>query len=275
MSSTKRRRIRAEGIELLKRLHNCKRYDRIIIVGHSLGSIIAYDLLRHLWPVYNTDYGVLTEIEQKALPRLESIGKALEAAPTAELAEEFRNEQCALWKEERERGNSWLVTDLITLGCPLAHAELLLASTTKELRERQAQRELPTCPPALDEGLYSYRLPYEVQGEEKKIFALHHAAVFATTRWTNIYFPARFGFFGDLVGGPLREIFGNGVRDVPVDSGEWRGWLKRLPMIHTHYWKEKTVPRVSSVRSKTWALEALCKALDLESRAWLRETSRE
>ena len=105
-------------------------------------------------------------------------------------------------------GKPWLVTDLITLGSPLAHAQLLLARTQKELRNRQNERELPTCPPIPDNRTFSYRLTYDVAGEKRTIFVLHHAAAFACTRWTNLYFAARWGFFGVLVGGPLRQIFG-------------------------------------------------------------------
>lgn len=267
-----RRRTRAEGIRLLRQLHDCKRYDRIILVGHSLGTVIAYDILKNLWPEYNTRHAELKEIDQKTLHHLEEIGKALQANPTADLAEEFRKQQIALWGELRELGNPWLVTDLITMGCPLAHAELLLARSKKELCDRQTERELPTCPPVPDEGMYSYRLTYVVEEEKRTIFALHHAAVFACTRWTNLFFPAGLGFFGDLVGGPLSAIFGFGVRDIPVDSSELGGWLKHFPVIHTHYWNRNTVPPDPKAAPKVWALEALRRALDLESRKWLRES---
>jgi hypothetical protein len=270
-----RRRIRAEGIELLRQLHKCDQYDRVILVGHSLGSVIAYDIVRNIWPEYNTVHAKLPEIEQKALHELEADGKALAANPTPELASKFRSEQSALWKEQRKQGNPWLVTDLITVGCPLAHAELLLARTTNELRQRQTEREFPTCPPEPDEGLYSYPLTYGADGEQRTFYALHHGAVFASTRWTNIYFPAGLGFFGDLVGGPLCEIFGHGVRDIPVDSAEWIGWLKHFPMIHTHYWSKGTVPQETHDSSTVWALEILRKALDLESRTLLREAERD
>lgn len=266
-----RRRIRAEGVELLRRLHNCEQYDRITLVGHSLGSVIAYDIIRNLWPEYSTVHARLAEINQDALRVLEGDGKTLAANPVAALADKFRNEQSALWKEQRRQGNPWLVTDLITVGCPLAHAELLLARNKDELRQRQTEREFPTCPPVPDEGSYSYPLTYAVDGEQKTFYALHHGAVFASTRWTNIYFPAALGFFGDLVGGPLREVFGQGVHDVPVDSAEWDGWLKHFPMIHTHYWNKDTVPQDGRDGPISWSLEILHKALDLESRSWLRE----
>lgn len=269
-----RRRIRAEGIELLKRLHNCKEYERIILVGHSLGSVIAYDIARNLWPEYNTVHAELKRTDQNALHRLEEAGKALAANPTVEQVDSFRDAQIALWKEERRLGNPWLVTDLITVGCPLAHAELLLARTNDELRERQTERELPTCPPVLDEGFYSYALT-DLKGETNAFRALHHGAVFGCTRWTNIYFPASLGFFGDLVGGPLREVFGKGIKDLPVESAEWDGWLKYLPMIHTHYWNKKSIPQKPGADTTAWALNILRKALDLESRTLLREVEPE
>jgi len=44
-----RHKIRAEGLALLKQLHESGRYDRIVLVGHSLGSVIGYDILTIYW----------------------------------------------------------------------------------------------------------------------------------------------------------------------------------------------------------------------------------
>src|SRR5882672_1179264 len=48
-----RQQIRKEGIDLLRRLHlpdkNNRTYDDIVIVGHSLGSVIAYDIIMNYW----------------------------------------------------------------------------------------------------------------------------------------------------------------------------------------------------------------------------------
>jgi hypothetical protein len=57
-------------------------------------------------------------------------------------------------------------------------------------------------------------------GTESKI--LHHAAPFACTRWTNLYFP------NDPVGGSLRELFGRWIAELPVRS--------RHVFPHTRYW---------------------------------------
>jgi hypothetical protein len=43
---------------------------------------------------------------------------------------------------------------------------------------------------------------------------LHHAAPFAAVRWTNIYDPAMVVFFGDVICGPLRQIFGPAIVDI-------------------------------------------------------------
>jgi hypothetical protein len=47
-----RHAIRQAGIKVLDTLHE-RGYDRIIIVGHSLGSVIGYDILTHAWPSYH------------------------------------------------------------------------------------------------------------------------------------------------------------------------------------------------------------------------------
>jgi hypothetical protein len=43
-----RKNIRERGLALLSELHK-EGYDRIIVVGHSLGSILAYDLISYFW----------------------------------------------------------------------------------------------------------------------------------------------------------------------------------------------------------------------------------
>src|SRR4029079_13511206 len=98
-------------------------------------------------------------------------------------------------------------TDLITLGSPLAHAAVLLAEDVPDLQRRQQEGELPTCPPVPDQNSpnkekYAYQWPEFTHQDAAGTYQLrwlHSAAVFACTRWTNIYFPAWLGVFGDLV----------------------------------------------------------------------------
>jgi hypothetical protein len=41
-----RREIRRQAVNMLQSLHKSGRYDRIVVVAHSLGTVIAYDMLR-------------------------------------------------------------------------------------------------------------------------------------------------------------------------------------------------------------------------------------
>lgn len=57
----------------------------------------------------------------------------------------------------------------------------------------------------------------------------HHGAVFAATRWTNVYAT------GDFVGGPIDAALGKAVREDPFDRqvGPWTS----VPFLsHTQYW---------------------------------------
>jgi hypothetical protein len=129
--------------------------------------------------------------------------------------------------EIQSQGNKWLVSDFVTLGSPLTHAALLMAVDAKQLSRKQSQREFPTCPPCLETVEQQERFSFEKQ----KVWVPHHAAVFAPTRWTNLYFPCRYTLWGDIIGGPMAPSFGRGVRDVAV-STNIRGEI----FSHTLYW---------------------------------------
>lgn len=265
-----RQKIRAEGVYLLRQLHDSNKYDRIIVVGHSLGSVIGYDIITRLWLDYNTVYDFKTHapslanlLARHAPPqpvikkRLFQVGCALSAASDLQTLQDFRSAQVEAWKEQRRWGNPWRITDFATIGSPLAHAMLLLASDGKDFTARKGQRELLTCPPVNDKEGYGYTdrpLPLVGYGRLFSPYILHHAAAFAVTRWTNLYFPASFGLFGDVIGGPLRDVLGLGIRDIPVKVRNWRRftWLS-----HTAYWKERFM--------EDYALDALIRTLSLDS----------
>ena len=103
--------------------------------------------------------------------------------------------------------------------------EILLAKDIENLESKQDQRELPTCPPELEGGKFSY--PYKRARRTP-----HHAAVFGPTRWTNLFFPARWVIFGDIIGGPLKNFFGWGICDRKVRTNLRLGFFS-----HTLYWK--------------------------------------
>lgn len=222
----RRHAIRSAGFKVLKSLHN-QGYDRIVVVGHSLGSVIGYDILTHAWGAWHTEdtgEGIKNFAVTEALEHLAAEvagGKPIDRA-------EFRAGQAACFDELRGNGSRWRVSDFVTLGSPLAHAPVLLANDRADLAQRFEQRELPTCPPTLESSPRGPRFTY-TDGARRTL--LHQAAVFGPTRWTNLYFPPRAVVFGDAVGGPLAPLFGPGVVDVPVTTSMRFGLLS-----HTLYW---------------------------------------
>jgi hypothetical protein len=95
------------------------------------------------------------------------------------------------------------------------------------------QREFPVCPPIADEDdkeIFYYQHYTDANGKEKDVKILHHAAPFALTRWTNIFFST------DFVGGDMQRIFGKGVKDIKIDLKA--NFLVKLfyPKGHTNYW---------------------------------------
>ena len=50
-----RREIRKQAVDTLEDLHLSNRYDRIVVVAHSLGTVVAYDMLRAYYSRINQD----------------------------------------------------------------------------------------------------------------------------------------------------------------------------------------------------------------------------
>lgn len=256
-----RRAIREAGVDVLRRLHSTGRYDRVILAGHSLGSVIAYDILSYYWAEVHAGFTDPVRLSQDQLAHLERV---LYTAPASEPLplSRYRAYQRALWLEMRRQGHVWRITDLITLGSPLAHAAILLARDRTDFLQKVRDRELPTDPPQPDEhAALSYVLRPALRnsrGERVSPRVPHHAAPFSCVRWTNLFYPARWGLFGDLVGGALASVFGEGIRDVPLTSG---GWWRFTPLAHTRYWRRRP-PAVSAGAGEASA--ELIAALDLD-----------
>ncbi len=231
----RRQEIRAKGVALIGKLHDAG-YERIVVVGHSLGSVIGYDVLTYAWATYHASGKGVGRSTGSASERVGALGQ-LEEAIAAGDPEAYRGLQRALHRELREAEHGWRVTDFVTLGSPLAHADVLLAPDAARLAKRQAIREFPTCPPTTEDGLISFP-------KDRVKRTLHHGAVFGPCRWTNLYFPVRLLLHGDVIGGPLAGLFGWGVRDLPVRTRRRLGFLS-----HTLYWKPGLGTHVETLRA--------------------------
>ncbi|MDR2195909.1 MAG: hypothetical protein LBE50_04820 [Gallionellaceae bacterium] len=273
-----RQKIREAGMALLERIATTQDYDRIIIVGHSLGSVIGYDILTFSWQRHSIAVRErLCDQWRKGEFPGNKIETTIKQAET--LAKNISDEQehkpqqisprAAEWQasareihaEQKARGDGWLVTDFITLGSPLAHGSMLLAKGLDDFKCRMQERELPRCPPAGEQnGKFSFdHRDVDNQDRPQHATVLHDAAVFAATTWTNLYFPSRHLLIGDFIGGPVSPLFGPGVLDVPVKTHTWGGWLA-----HTHYWRYHP----NDTDKATAPIARLKEALDLNRRKY-------
>ncbi len=227
-----RSHIRQQGIQFLQKLHtisNNEKVDRIILVGHSLGTVVAYDLLRLLWTEYNRQYDELPEVNQEYLEQINKYANGSEVLDQNSL-DKFRDLQYKVWKEQRQVGNKWLISDFVTLGAAINAIDYFMV-TDEKVDNLIQQRELPICPPTKDEkdnNIYynSYPAYTLADGQKRTVKLLNHAGLFAACRWTNIYYSC------DFVGGPMTRIFGKGIKDICIQRKSL--WI--LPGGHTKYW---------------------------------------
>jgi hypothetical protein len=261
-----RREIRKQAVDLLDRLHASGRYDRIVVVAHSLGSVVAYDMLRAYFSRVCDQFPPPSKLGPEAAE--------IDAAKWQPDAAASNHDKTMLRDKARKviasmarvtsgdstpgaAGRNWLVTDFVTVGAALTHAHFLMCvgKTVPDLENdfarRVREREFPTCPPKrLDnDGLLAFQNPRTGNSE------FHHGALFGLTRWTNIYFPLEQVFWGDAIGGPLAPIFGSHILDVAVSTRTAGG---ADFFTHTAYWdvgrpEGRSAPHII----------ALCKAIDL------------
>ena len=237
-----RQTIREAGVDLLTKLHGSGNYDRIIVIGHSLGSVIGYDVLNYAWGRLSAD-DLLCRHEQgsRALETLGALEKAAgtlchaSQADTGAARVAYRMAQRA-YQTELRRGREdlppiWMVTDFITLGCPLSKGDVLLAKDNHDFGIRKRQRELPTCPPWLEKNDAKnkrFRFSYPI---DETVRIPHHAAIFGPVVWTNVYFENFLIVFGDIISGAVAPRLGRGVLDVRLKI---HGPVFR----HLDYWKD-------------------------------------
>jgi hypothetical protein len=234
-----RREIRKLAVDALAGLHSSKKYDRIIVIAHSLGIVIAYDMLRSYFAricrhlptdeeelgadFHRVDFGAFhaPTFRSSARRLVRSIAKAVEQA------EREPNTKTEL--------KAWLVTDFVTLGSPLTHALYLMCPGPSKERlldyfnRGVREREFPKCPPEQTDE--DGRLTF-IDPNSKRRF--HHGALFGLTRWKNLFFPMSQLLWGDAIGGPVAPLFGSGVCDIPVVR---RHDKKAERFTHTKYWE--------------------------------------
>ncbi|MEM6376580.1 MAG: hypothetical protein AAF705_00065 [Bacteroidota bacterium] len=238
--------IRKNGVDLLKALHETEDYDRIVLVGHSLGSVIAYDIITYLWIDFNKTIklnqkdGLKENAETKWLFPFDSVRansnelekvqafseKVGKGAFNEDDIDDLQEAQIGLWKKIQYERKSWLISDLVTLGSPLTHGKLLMADSEVDFSLRIEEREYPVSPPVLDGEDLTYP-----SGNGNSY--LHHATPFAVTRWTNLYFR------GDFIGGKLSPYFGPGIKDIEIAYiGGYVNKFNSLvnPLSHNRYW---------------------------------------
>jgi hypothetical protein len=266
-----RREIRRQAVEMLDTLHKWGTYDRIVVVAHSLGTVVGYDMLRAYFSRVNNSlpHSDLLEPEFSELDQHDPENPSGAITSEAEfrakgraLIEKIAAETVNSRTPAKQKLPTWLVTDFVTLGSPLTHAYYLMCdgNTEKKLiddfHRRVKQREFPVCPPKKQDGdgLLSFTNP----STKRKEF--HHAALFGMTRWTNLFFPMNQMFWGDAIGGPLKKIFGRYIADTPVSTVN-----PAAPRFFTHtaYWKTSCPDGRAAPH-----LVALRQAVDLEDRSW-------
>jgi hypothetical protein len=273
-----RKEIRTGMVHLLQGLHEARirgkpRYQRIVVVAHSLGTYIAYDAITFLWGQMNELHegpmdlsgdtmGPSGGIEPDGLEQIETA--AARVGPNGEGAEAYRTAQRIIWRGLRAHGNPWLITDFISFGSPMYFAHRLMTLNPAQFETRVERRDFPTCPPQPDEGNPGTperrRLSYNNGGRR----VLYHGAPFAVVRWTNFWFPARLWFFGDWFGGPLGELFGHGIKDIKLGGNRPRSLVPAA----AHAWY-LAFPRDTTPSSATTVLR---EHMDLASSEWVVPT---
>ena len=230
--------VRARGMALLRDLHDPKReraYDRIVVLAHSLGSVVAYQLLTHYWGSVFAGLGKGPRVAA-ATAAVEAAAKGLDDTDATLLA--WRAAVRGYWdalNDATQAQRPWKISDFVTIGSPLTYASLLLEETDAAFNDSvRAYKRHPTSPPQVradDQPWIFHSDGYP-----------HHAALFGATCWTNLFFPTKGLADGDLIGGALRQGkarrddlaigLGLGILDVNLDHDTTvHGFT------HSQYWR--------------------------------------
>lgn len=268
-----RKNIREGMIDFLESLHRLDRYERIIIVAHSLGAYVAYDGISYLWTRMNQDHvDPLSEglkdtrkkkIDKKIVTAFEVEAELLRNDPKRS-PERYRSLQRELFNAYRDAGNPWLITDFVTAGTPMYMADKLMTKDRDAFVVSRERRDIAVCPPLHDLPGKKEKTPYSYPYKGGDV--LYHAAPFAVVRWSNMWFPAHLGLFGDWFGGPLKPLFGNGILDHPLKKNDWKRFLPAWA--HTLYFSYPDDEKTEGAATKV-----LHDFMELNPDGWLTNKS--
>jgi hypothetical protein len=246
-----RQAVRTRGLDLLRALHDDPGYDRVILIAHSLGTVVAYDLLQLLWEAVGPTKDNPPGADQLHALKKVDLFVATQAGAAIWSPEDVDVYQTLQWgafnalrqqgprpksRTSAARPAGWKVSDFITLGSPLGNATFLVAQGAEEFARLKEERLMPTSPPQ----------PFDIKQNATSFFstdglATHHAAVFSAVRWTNIHDPVEPGwriYRGDFISTRLQgqEMFGNGIKDLEVRITKADGVSRGFT--HNDYWRE-------------------------------------
>ncbi|RYE08999.1 MAG: hypothetical protein EOP22_11090 [Hyphomicrobiales bacterium] len=243
-----RQAVRERGLALLMALHDDPAYDRVVLVAHSLGTVLAYDLLTFMWHAVGPTKE--NPPDAAAADAIDAVDRHAAAIPPhtpwpLRHLRRYRKLQWAAFDILRRqptraadgspRRAGWKISDFVSLGSPLASAQFLVTDGSSEFAMLKEQRVMPTSPPVrYDSANYASTYP-EAGGA-----VAHHAAVFSVVRWTNIYdrFNPVLVLIGDVISGVVggEDRFGAAIYDrrVRIDRG---GLFGRF-VTHNDYWTD-------------------------------------
>ncbi|WP_454824482.1 hypothetical protein [Paraburkholderia xenovorans] len=209
-----RERVRSGAIDLIRSLNESDEYDRVMVVGHSLGSVIGSDALTHYWHevCHSMEHhpSGRTTLKQRHSDLMNYI-KAFNA--NIGTIGELQKRQRLMREALCEGGGNWKISDFVSVGSPLSFANFLLARNDEDFRARtDVTRELLLCPPTGGEDKHLIHKNVTLaDGVRGSLYPTSWSA-FLYTRWTNIYGSK------DLVGGPVAPLYGKAVMDICVES---------------------------------------------------------
>jgi len=231
-----RERVRSGAIKLLRDLNESEDYDRILIVGHSLGSVIGSDALTQYWHEVCDSAPHRGDGREILKKKCDDFILMMENPSQPNFISQFQRHQRLMREALVESGCTWKITDLVTVGSPLSFANFLLARNDQDFRlKTNKTQQLLLCPPlgGTKDHLYLGR-PEGTPPRSSRYPAASTAYLY--TRWTNLHGTK------DLIGGRVAPLYGIGVLDVKVNS---TGFFRA----HTEYFSGRSEKISNQLRS--------------------------